>query len=136
APDRCVGRRRGTDPLRRRRRRQDAVRRGERGSRRAPAGAAVSVPVSAHVTGFWARATAISLGLLALTALVLIRGDRGALRPLRVAPPDGATGVSVRPVIQVEYPHALDPDAARTAFRLEPPVDGALNVVGRQLSFT
>jgi Tol biopolymer transport system component len=92
--------------------------------------------VSAHLTGFWTRAAALSLGLLALTALVLIRGDRGDLRPLRVTPADGATSVSVRPVIRLEYAHALDPEAARAAFRIEPPVDGTLNVVGRELAFT
>ena len=92
--------------------------------------------MSAHLAGFWARAAALSLGLLALTALVLIRGDRGDLRPMRVTPSDGASGVSARAVIRVEYPRALDPGSARAAFRLEPPAEGTISVVGRELVFT
>src|SRR5439155_16356643 len=71
-----------------------------------------------------------------LSGLVLIRGGGGDRRPMRVTTWAGGSGVSARAVIRVEYPRALDGGSARAAFRLEPPAEGTISVVGRELVFT
>jgi Tol biopolymer transport system component len=75
------------------------------------------------------------LGLLALTGLVVLRGDKTELRPMETLPAAGETSVSTRALITLRYRGRLDPGGVEDRFSLSPPAEGTLEVDGSLIRF-
>jgi len=89
-----------------------------------------------HLAGrFWAWAGLVVVGNFLLIGVVLFLEARADLRPVEMDPADGSRGVSTRPLIQVRFRHSMDPASLRASFRLEPAIEGTLDVQDRGLAF-
>ncbi len=79
---------------------------------------------------FWGWAGLVVLLNFLLIGIVLARGDQREVEPTRVSPHDGATAISTRPLIRLDFPRPIDPDSARALVRLDPPTPGEVTVAG------
>src|SRR5205823_4449402 len=88
------------------------------------------------VSPFWRAFLAASLGLAALTVLVIVRGDQTELRPIETSPVADDPAVSTRPLITLRFRGRLDPAGVADRFRLSPAVDGTLEVDNNLIRFS
>ena len=74
-------------------------------------------------------------GLALLTGLIAWRGDQIGLRLVEISPPEGATQISTRAVMQVTFDQPLAAAGSDQLFSITPPVSGTVSWAGPTLSF-